>query len=311
MKYLITGGGGNLARQLARLLLADGDQIVLFDIANKPADIECEYVQGDLTDINKVAAVLDQHQPDMLLHMASLLSGKCEQDRELGWQVNVTACFTLFEAVLNSSVKTIFFPSSLAAFGGTLPDPLPEDHAQWPEGIYGVTKATCERLGNYYHKVHGLDFRCLRLPMVISRFAPPGAASAYASRAFVESVESSHFTFKVNPATSCSTVYVQDVIQGIRQFVRTPREKLTRCVYNIHSFAPTAQDLADAVTARHQSTNITFAPDPAIASLIESWPKVVADASARSDWGWAPKYDLNTLADHFMQELEHEFANKL
>lgn len=310
MKYLITGGGGNLARQLARLLLADGDQVVLFDIADRPADVECEYIQGDLTNLSSVKAALDQHQPGTLLHMASLLSGKCEQDRPLGWHVNVTACFTLFEAVLHSSVKSMFFPSSLAAYGGKLPDPLPEDHAQWPAGIYGVTKVACERLGNYYHQTHGLDFRCLRLPLVISRFAPAGAASAYASRAFVESVESGRFTFKVNPATACSTVYVPDIIHGIRQFVRTPREKLTRCVYNIHSAAPTAQDIADAITARLASTDINFDPDPTIANLIESWPKVVTDDSARNDWNWSPKYDLNTMADHFLQELEHEFANK-
>ena len=310
MKYLITGGGGNLARQLARRLIADGDSVVLFDIADAPPDVECEYVKGDLTDIGSVTNALDHFQPDVLLHMASLLSGQCEQDHALGWQVNVTAAFALFEAVIKSSVKTMFFPSSLAAYGGKLPDPLPEDFPQWPQGLYGVGKATCERLGHYYHHVHGLDFRCLRLPMVISRFAPPGAASAYASRVFVDAVESGRFTFKVNPTTACSTVYVLDVLDGLRQFVRAPRENLSRCVYNIHSISPTAQQIADAVTARLGAKDIQFDPDEAVVNLIESWPKVVSDTSARNDWGWSPTRDLDAMADHFIQELIHEFADK-
>ncbi len=311
MRYLITGGGGNLARQLTRLFLADGDEVVLFDIAATPPSpgIETEYIQGDLTNINDVVAAISQHQPDVLLHMASLLSGKCEQDRDLGWHVNVTAAFALFEAVLRSDVKTVFFPSSLAAYGGALPDPLPEDQAQWPQGLYGVSKVTCERLGNYYNKVHDLDFRCLRLPIVVSRHAPPGAASAYASRVFVESAESGRFTFKVNPTTACSTVYVHDVLEGVRRFVRAPRENLTHCVYNIHSFAPSAQQLADAASSRLQ-TEIQFDPDPVVDQLINSWPDVVIDDSARKDWGWAPTYDLDALADHFTEELSRESANQ-
>ncbi len=310
MTYLITGGTGNLARQLAGLLAADGARVVLFDRAEPPAGSVGQFVRGDVTRADDLDDALRQFQPRIVLHMASMLSGSCEQDRAAGWGVNVTATFHLFEALRRHGVQTLFFPSSLATYGNPAPDPLPPDHAQWPDGIYGVTKVTCERLGHYYHRAHGLDFRCLRLPMVISRFAPAGAASAYASRAFVEAVSTGRFTFRVNPSTACCTAYVQDVVAGIHRFIAAPASRLSRRVYNIHALAPTARELGEAIIARLSPMDIRFDPDPAVVRLIESWPKHVVDDDARHDWGWAPRYDLDALADHFIAELQREFAGR-
>lgn len=309
--YLITGGGGNLSRQLASQLVADGDQVILFDVVEQTPDTRidgCPYVRGDLREADRVDEVIKNHRPDVLLHMASLLSGKCEQDRTLGWQTNVMGGFNVFEAALRHQVQEVFFPSSLASFGGHLPDPLPEDIPQWPDGLYGVSKVACERLGNYYHSRHGMDFRGLRLPIVLSRFGPAGAASSYASRAFVESVRSGHYSFKVNPTTAAGTVYVRDALEAIKQLVKAPAGALKRRVYNIHAIAPTAQQIATAIQARLPKVQISFDPDPQIARLIESWPKVIEDGSARRDWQWSPQFDLDSLADDFIQELERESA---
>src|SRR5262249_18141353 len=197
--YLITGGAGNLACQLS-FALPDADRILLFDLAAKPVAAvapKCTYICGDLTRPEDLPRLLCDFRPDRVLHLASLLSGSCEQDRQRGWQVNVDGGFALFEAALQAGVRQLFFPSSLAAYGAPLPDPLPEEFPQWPTGLYGVTKVACERLGVYYHAKHSFDFRCLRLPAVISRFAPPGAASGYSSRAFIDAVTHGSFVFKV------------------------------------------------------------------------------------------------------------------
>ena len=189
--YLITGGAGNLACQLSFDLIRQGDRVVLFDIAEQPAARVaegCQYVRGDLTQREDLRSVLKQHKPDSVLHLASLLSGSSEQDRQWAWRVNLDGTFGLFETALQTDVEQVFFTSSLATYGGRLPDPLPEDFPQWPRGLYGATKVACERLGVYYHEQHGIDFRCLRLPIVTSQFAPPGAASSYASQAFVQAV---------------------------------------------------------------------------------------------------------------------------
>jgi len=307
--YLVTGGAGNLACQMTFELMGEGDRIVLFDIADKPqapvAD-GCEYVRGDLTSSKDLRSVLKSSQPTVVLHLASLLSGSTEQDRAKGWSVNLDGTFGLLECALEMGIGKVFFPSSVAAYGGTLPDPLPEDFPQWPEGLYGVTKVACERLGYYYHHRHGLDFRCLRLPIVISRFAPPGASSAYASHAFVEAVRSGQYTFKVNPGTRGPMVYVRDAIRAMIALTNAPAQALTRRVYNIHGISPSAEEIANALRSRIDDVRITFDPDPLVAKLIESWAAVIDDDSAQQDWQWKPTYGLDEIADDMIRELRRD-----
>ena len=302
-RYLLTGGAGNLACQLTHVLAADAERIVLFDQAPRPVanpSTGCVYVRGDLTQPDALPALFAAHRPTVVLHLASLLSGTTEQDRPRGWAVNADATFGVLEAALAGGVRTVFFPSSLAAYGGSLPDPLPEDHPQWPTSLYGVTKAAAERLGVYYHERHGLDFRYLRLPVVISPHAPAGAASGYSSRAFVEAAQTGRFVFPVKPATRVSTVYVRDALAGIAALLRAPAAALTQRVYNIHGVAPAAGEIAAAIQARLPQAALRFEPDPALVALIDSWPAQIIDRSARRDWGWQPTWTLDRLADDLL-----------
>ena len=309
--YLITGGAGNLACQLTFYLAARGHRVVLFDLAQAPAAPVadgCVYRRGDVTSEEAVRAALREHGPASILHFSSLLSGRSELERRRAWSVNLDGAFALFEQALDQGVEQVFFPSSLAAYGGKLPSPLPEDFPQWPSGLYGVTKAAVERLGVYYHERHGLDFRCIRLPVVISALAHPGAASAYASRAFVEAAHFNRFTFRVRPETRPSIIYVKDVIRAIAGMLETPGDRLTRRVYNIHAMAPSAQRISDVIRRRLPEARIGFDPLREVVDLIESWPTEIDDASARSDWDWKPRYDLEALADDFVQELRRDPA---
>ncbi len=308
-RYLITGGAGNLACQLTFLLAAPSDSVALMDIADRPAAATapgCDYLRCDISDQRALAERIEQLRPTTILHFASLLSGSCEEDRSLAWRVNMNGSFALFEAAIRNGVGKVFFPSSLATYGGTIPSPMPEDHPQWPEGLYGVTKLACERLGAYYATRHGLDFRCLRLPIVISRHAPAGAASAFASRAFVEAVQSGGYTFRVSPEPETSAVYVPDVLRGIVRLLDAPRERLSRQGYNIHGLPISAASIARAISARQPRARFDFDTDPHVAALISGWPSVIDDRAARHDWGWAPQYDIDRMADHFIAELRAE-----
>lgn len=305
--HLITGGAGNLACRISFELIQRGSQVVLMDVAERPvAPVApgCKYVRGDLTDGQSLAATLAEHRPGVILHFASLLSGQSEQDRAAAWRVNMDGAFVLFEAALAAGVRQVFFPSSVAAYGGRLPNPLPEDFPQWPGGLYGVTKAAVERLGVYYHERHGLDFRSIRVPIVLSPTAPLGAASAYASRAFIEAVETGKFTFRVRPETRPSLIYIREVVRAILALLEAPAELLSRRVYNIHAMAPSAAELRAAIVARLPQARLDFDPDPQIVRLIESWPIEFDDRSARRDWGWQPHWNLDDLADDLIKELQ-------
>lgn len=306
--YLLTGGAGNLARQIAARLVRGSDRVILFDLVpvldRLPA--RCYYVQGDIMRRKTLVRLFDKSRPTHVLHLAAILSGKSEVSRELAWQVNATASFELLELACARGVHRFFFPSTTATYGGVLPVPLPEDHPQWPEGLYGATKVAVERLGVYYHERHGLDFRGVRLPVVVSRHAPPGAASAYCSRAFVDGIARGHFTFPVTPETRLATVYVEDVVDGIVRLLTAPAARLTRRLYNITAFSCAAGEVAEAIWRRIPDVAYDFAPDPAVMTLAHHWVVDLIDASARRDWGWKPRFDLPRMTSHLITALHQD-----
>ncbi len=305
MKTLITGGAGNLACQFTHLLPAE-EEVLLVDIAKAPVAPVREgtrFLQGDLCDRKQLEELFAEERPTRVLHLASLLSGSTEQNRELGWRINATAGFDVLELSLKYAVDRVLFPSSLAVWGGELPDPMPEDQETWPDGLYGVTKVAVERLGHYYHAKHGLDFRSLRLPIIISPYAPQGAASAYASHAFVECAQGRPFRFKVRPDTRVSMMYVKDALRAFSMLLDADPARLSRRVYNLQAIAPDGTELLTCVKNLLPEADIAFEPDPVVAELINSWPGVIGDESARQDWAWQEAWDLDTLATDILQEL--------
>ena len=305
--YFITGGAGNLACQLTYTLAQRGARVILFDVADGPVIPPADgstYVRGDLTNRADLDVTLASHAPDTIIHFASLLSAKAEQDRDTAWHVNVDGTLSLFEAALDHAVRRVFFPSSLAAYGGPLPERISEDFPQWPDGFYGVTKAAVERLGVYFHRRHGIDFRCIRLPIVVSALAHTGAASSYASRAFIETVRNGRFTFQVRPESRPAMIYIKDVLHAVTGLLEASDERLTRRVYNVQAISPTAQELAATICQVVPAAQLHFDPDPQVADLIDSWPKEFDDTTARTDWDWQPQYDLEAMARDFVDSLQ-------
>lgn len=306
---LITGGAGNLACQLTWPLAERFDRIVLFDVAGGPIGppAPCAvYERGDLLDAGAIERVFERHEPTAVIHLASLLSGSCERERGRGWHVNMDGTFGLFEAALAHGKPAMLFASSVAAFGGPLPAVLTDDTPQWPATLYGVTKMAAERLGNYYHERHGLDFRCLRLPITISRHAPAGAASALASHAFIEAAQSGRFTFAARPETKLAAIYVRDVLRAFVGLLAAPAPCLTRRVYNIGGFTTTPGEIAAAIRSRVATARLEFAADDAVDRVLAAWPGTIDDATARRDWHWRPEWDLQRTADDVLAVLRAE-----
>jgi len=300
---LITGGAGNLACQLTWSLAGRFDRMVLLDMADRPvrptAPNAC-FERGDLLDSDGLDALFARHAPTAVIHLASLLSGSCEQDRDLAWRVNMDGTFGLFEACLRHGQPTVLFASSVAAFGGRLPAMLTDDTPQWPATLYGVTKMAAERLGCYYHEKHGLDFRCVRLPITVSRHAPAGAASAIASHAFLAAARDGRFTFTARPETPLALIYVRDVLHGFARLLAAPAAGLSQRVYNIAGMTATPREIAAAIRRRLPDAVLDFAPDDAVDRVLASWPGEIDDSTARRDWQWQPEWDLERMADDFL-----------
>ena len=298
MTYLVTGAAGNLARQLVDQLRALGHAVHAVDLVATEGVESC-----DISDRKAMRDILEHARPERVLHMASMLSRSSEADPERAWEVNATASVQLLQDAIAAGVEQLFFPSTNATYAGVVTDPMPEDEEQWPALVYGVTKVAVERMGVYLHQKHGFDFRAVRLPIVMSPYAPAGAATAYASHAFVAAAKGTEFVFPVEEEVGASSIYVRDVIEGILSFVDAPTDGLTRRIYNLHSFSPTAGQVATAIASRVPEFRYRFEPEQLAMEMIAPLPNLIVDWSARKDWEWSPRFDLAATAADFLTML--------
>ncbi len=293
---LITGGNGNLGRLVAERLLAQGQRVIRFDIpGTEPASTAPNesIVSGDIRDAELLRALVGDERPDTIYHLASLLSGSSESNLEDAWAINATASFTLMNIAHETGTGRFFFASTAASYGPVDQNPMPLDYPQWPENMYGATKVAVERAGVYFKTKHGLDFRCLRFPLVVSPHAPKTAVSAFPSHALRAAFEGEHFSFPVAENTGISTLFIEDVIDSIVDFAAAEKDRLTRHVYNLHAYYLTAGMVAEAAREYFPEFEFDFALVESVDHLISSWPDAPDDSDARRDWGWQPKYDFD------------------
>ena len=305
-KVLITGGNGNLGRLVAEQLLKHGQRVIKFDIPGtepaEPGDNEV-VITGDIRDTDSLEKIISEHQPDTIYHLASLLSGSSELDLSDAWGINATSSFELMKLALKHGVNRFFFASTIATYGDVDIDPMPEDYQQWPANMYGVTKVAVERLGVYFKVKHGLDFRCLRFPLVVSPYAPKTAVTAFPSQALRAAYEGDSFVFPVSENVGMSTIFLEDVVDSIVQFSAADRSSLSCHVYNLHAYYLSAGMIAEAALERFPGFEYCYQPIDSVERLIASWPDVMSDRSARHDWNWNPGFDLSRSVDRMCELL--------
>lgn len=301
---LITGGNGNLGRLVAQHLEAIGTKVVSFDLPSSEG-AHCEprhaVVLGDMQDQSLLEDTLTAYKPDMVIHLASMLSGSSQANPQLAWEVNATSSIRLMRLCLDRNIGPFFFASTAATYGPDLASPVALNTPQWPENIYGATKVAVERMGVYLKLKQGFDFRCLRFPMVLSPSAPAGAMTAYPSHAIAAAARGDNFTMPVAPSTGMSTLYLNDVTRSIVEICSAPRAALTQHAYNLHSYVFTAQDLVEAIQSRFPEFTCGFTPGSPTDDLILRWPDVFDDRAARADWGWEPHYDFDATVEALVQ----------
>jgi len=304
-KTLITGGNGNIGRLVAERLEARGVEVVSFDIPGTESEATASrsaVILGDIRDTSLLRSTIETHRPDAIIHLASLLSGSTEADPDMGWAINATSSFELLKLAKEFDCGPFLFASTLATYGSDLADPLPNDHEQWPANLYGVTKVAVERLGVYYKQKHGLDFRCLRFPMVLSPFAPKTAVTAYPSHAIKAAMNSETFTFPVPAEIGVPTLFLDDVAASMVAILDAEQAALKEHAYNLHGYYFNGKMLTDWLGQQYPNFSFDHAPDETVANLLTNWPDVLDDTHARRDWGWKPKYDFE-MTLHRMVEL--------
>ncbi len=190
MHILITGAAGMIGRKLTERLVIDRalggqpiDKLTLIDIVApaRPAGFS-DHVKTRAADL-AAAGVADKavaERPDVIFHLAGVVSGEAETDFEKGYRVNLDGTRALLEAVraVDGYKPKFVFTSSIAVFGAPFPDAIPDEFHLTPLTSYGTQKAMCELLLADYTRRGFLDGVGIRLPSIVVRPGKPNKAAS-------------------------------------------------------------------------------------------------------------------------------------
>jgi nucleoside-diphosphate-sugar epimerase len=190
MHILITGAAGMIGRKLTGRLAKDSslsgkpiDKLTLIDVVTPPTpqsfSEKVDAVTGDLPETD-VAAKAVAGRPDVIFHLAGVVSGEAETDFEKGYRVNLDGTRALLEAArLAGGYRPRFiFTSSIAVFGAPFPEAIPDDFHLTPLTSYGTQKAMSELLLADYTRRGFLDGVGIRLPTIVVRPGKPNKAAS-------------------------------------------------------------------------------------------------------------------------------------
>jgi nucleoside-diphosphate-sugar epimerase len=333
---LITGASGEIGHGLiARLFAADpGRPVITLDLNPLQPGLVPKVRQqftGSILDTQLLERVLAEYEVDRVYHLAALLSTRSEFSPALAHKVNVEGTLNLLEFAQKQGEShgrpvVFFYPSSIAAFG--LPD-LPtkaaagrvkEDDFNFPTTMYGANKLYCEHLGRYYgrhykqlaaeHLSGKVDFRCVRFPGLISAdTVPSGGTSDYAPEMLHAVAAGTPYECFVRPDTRIPFMAMPDAVDCILRLMDAPRERLTRTVYNVGSFAPTAGEIEAEVRAAFPDAKLGTKVDEKRQGIVDSWPADVDDSAARRDWGHAPRYGFaECFHDYLIPSIRRRYS---
>ena len=308
MPKLITGGMGFIGTYLAHALLAKGEEVVLFDVmTNSPLiqDIKSKVkiVQGDLSSWAEVLGAVKQYKIDGIYHTGALLSASAEEKPITAYQVNAGGTFNILEAARLFNVKRVIYTSTIASYGLGL-DRVNEETIQMPISMYGVTKVFSERLGEYYHRKFGVDFRAVRLPSVIGPGRGGGGASAYSTLMISEPALKRPYQVFVEEDVIMPLLYIEDCVNCLTKLYEADNAKLKRRVYCIAGFSPTAKEIVEAVKKVLPKADLKFNPNSEMTQIVRSWPRYQDETKAGEEWGWKTKFLLHETVKDFIEKVQ-------
>ncbi|MEN8838044.1 MAG: D-erythronate dehydrogenase [Celeribacter marinus] len=286
MKICIIGGGGLVGQKLAKELAARGtlkgqtiDTLVLADVVDPApiaADFTVERVTCDITDTASVAKLVDA-DTDVIYLLAAIVSGQAEEEFELGYDINMFGIRNVLERVRALGHKpTVVFTSSIAVFGGDVPDPITDNSYLNPQTSYGAQKAMGELLINDYSRKGFIDGRAFRLPTISVRPGKPNrAASGFMSSIFREPLQGQE---AVCPVGRDFPHYYLSPRKCIENLIKGAEVKAEDIGQNRAMTMPgrtwTIGQMIDAMTAvagPQAETLIKFEEQPAVWDIVKGW----------------------------------------
>jgi nucleoside-diphosphate-sugar epimerase len=316
MKVAITGGLGFIGSHVARRFVTEGCEVVLIDnhIENTKLikDIlqDVKIKKGDITRYAQFRNILLNEKPDVVIHLAALLSAAAESDPKAGYKVNFEGLWNVYNTALESGSNILIFASSIAAYGpieveSLSKEEMSEDVYTLPQTLYGIHKQLGEMLGIWFHRRYGINFAALRLGSVIGPGRKDGGASAYSSLLIQLPAQGKPYKIPVPENTKIPLVYIKDVSDVMLEIIRNIKNIKSK-IYNISSIhnSPTVAEMVRAVREIIPEASLNIEVDPKVTKFVNIWPRNLNLRRIESELGWKSKYrDLDVLVEDFITEV--------
>jgi nucleoside-diphosphate-sugar epimerase len=289
LHILILGAAGMVGRKLTERLLRDGrlgthdiSRMTLQDVVapTKPANasIPITVVASDFADAG-AAAPLIAHRPEVIFHLAAIVSGEAEQDFEKGYRVNLDGTRYLFEAVRKAGYKPrIVFTSSIAVFGAPFPEAIGDEFLSAPLTSYGTQKAIDELLLADYSRRGIFDGIGIRLPTICVRPGKPNkAASGFFSGIIREPLAGQEAVLPVPETVRHWFASPRAAIDFLVHAAELDTELLgTRRNLSMPGLSATVAEQIESlrrVAGEKAARLIRREPDQTIMRIVEGWPR--------------------------------------
>ncbi|HWP24883.1 MAG TPA: D-erythronate dehydrogenase [Xanthobacteraceae bacterium] len=318
MHILITGAAGMIGQKLVTRLIKDGAlhgatiaRLTLTDIVAPPAPAfngSSEIIAADLP-AQGAADRLVAGRPEVIFHLAGVVSAEAELDLEKGYRVNLDGMRALLEAVRRAGggyKPKFIYTSSCAVFGAPFPEAIPDDFHLTPLTSYGTAKAMCELLLADYTRRGFLDGVGLRLPAICVRPGKPNrAASGFFSSIIREPLAGKEAILPVPEDTLHTHASPRAAVSylihaaGLSRAQLGPRINLTMpgvCCTVAEQIDALRRIAGDKVAAR-----IRRAPDELVARIVAGWPHRF-DARRALALGFVPERNFDEIIRIHIEE---------
>jgi len=239
MKYLVTGGGGFIGSNIVRHLVADGQDVTVFDDFSSGrrsnlADVaeKVHLIEGDIRDVDLLSESL--RDQDYCLHQAAVPSvPRSLADPWRSHDVNVNGTMRLLEIARNSGVRRVVIASSSSVYGNIPTLPKEEQMNPQPVSPYAASKLVCEYYGRVWHEAFGVPTICLRYFNVFGpRQDPTSQYSAVIPLFIAAMLRGEQPTIFGDGLTSRDFCYVDNVVEANLLACSAPQEACGE-VFNI------------------------------------------------------------------------------
>ena len=309
---LVIGSTGQIGSELTMLLrrTVPGSTVVAGYIPGaEPKGELLESGPAEIADVRnaqQLSSIVDKYHIDTIYNLAALLSAVAERKPLMAWDIQMNGLLNILEIAREKGVA-VFTPSSIGSFGPDTPKvDTPQDTIQRPTSMYGVTKVATELLSNYYYSKYGVDTRSVRFPGLISYTTLPGGGTTdYAVEIYYAAVRGEEFVCPIAAGTFMDMMYMPDALRAAVEIMEADPARLQhRNSFNIASMSFDPEILAAAIRKEIPGFRMRYEVDPVREAIAQSWPDRMDDSCARAEWGWAPRYDLQSMTHDMIVNLK-------